>query len=55
MAVPANQPVLRLEHTRLSGLRSCESCSVKTAKHRLDMPGGPTYELCEICVEAFRL
>lgn len=48
-------PVIRLEHTRIAPLRSCESCHVKMAKHRLEMPRGPSYELCDLCVEGFRL
>jgi len=48
------QAVIPLEHTRLSPLRNCESCSVRMARHRLEMPGGPSYELCDRCVEGFR-
>ena len=46
--------VIPLKHTHIAPLRSCESCSVKSAKHRLEMPNGPTYELCDRCVEGFR-
>lgn len=46
--------VLPLKHTHISPLWSCESCSVKSAKHKLEMPNGPTYKLCDRCVEAFR-
>lgn len=55
MPIPANQPVLPLKHSRIKAVRPCESCGYKTAKHKLAMHAGPTYRLCENCVNAFKL
>lgn len=54
---PNAEAVLPLDHKRIAPLRSCESCSVRMARHRLEMPGnaGVTMELCPDCAEALRL
>lgn len=54
MTNPQAGGILKMDHTRIHPLHSCESCNLKMAKHRLSLPGGPAYELCDVCVEGFR-